>query len=171
VAAPAHDRLDPDRLHDAAGAIGLVRPELAAAAAALAARLDGLDPRRAGRVAACLHGDVHLGNALATRGGIALVDLDHVCAGEPEADLARVLAGLAHSTVLGRLAPADARDLGAALLAGYSAAAPPVCRGTLRWHVAATLLVRHAATAVARFRPLGLGRLDAMLDRAEEELA
>jgi hypothetical protein len=171
VAAPRHDRLDRGRLHDAAAAIAVARPELAEEARRLAARLEALDRNFAQPRPACLHGDAHLGNALARPGGIALVDLDHVSAGPPEVDLARVLAGLAYSSVLGHLPAADESTLGRALLAGYRAAAPAPCPGSLRWHVAATLLVRHAATAVTRFRPRGLSRLGAVLGRAEDVLS
>jgi aminoglycoside phosphotransferase len=166
---PRHARLDGVRVRTAVGVIGFARPELAGTAEALARRLEatGGAPTRA----VCVHGDLHLNNALARPDGIALVDLDDVTAGEPEADLARVLAGLAYAAVLGQLPATAERELGRALLAGYGRGATPPRDGALRWHVAATLLARNAATAVSRCRRSGLERLDAVLGRAEEELA
>ena len=170
--APRHERLDGGRLHTAAGVIGVARPELAGMAKRVAARLDALDAGAAATRRSCLHGDPHLRNALVRPGGIALVDLDHVSEGPAEVDLARVLAGLAYLGALGRLDRSAERALARALLAGYArAGAPAPCRGSLRWHVAATLLARHAATAVSRFRPGGLERLEAVLGRAEDLIA
>jgi len=170
AAVPRHGRLDAVRLHTAAGVIGLARPELAARAEALARRLEATSCDSAGP-AVCVHGDLHLSNALDGPDGVALVDLDDVSAGAPEADLARVLGRLAYASAVGDLPARAAHSLGRALLAGYGRAGTPRCGGSLRWHLAATLLARNAATAVSRYRPRGLDRLEAVLGRAEEELS
>ncbi|HKF80397.1 MAG TPA: phosphotransferase [Thermoleophilaceae bacterium] len=169
--APRFDRLENGRLHTAAAVIGRVRPELALAAEALAASLAANERHVSARPHVCLHGDPHLGNVLVQRDGVALVDLDHVCGGPPAADLARVLAGLAHLEALGALAAPFEERLRRGLLTGYARSGALPDEATLRWHVAATLLVRHAATSVSRYRPRALRRLAAILARAEELVA
>jgi hypothetical protein len=169
ASAQRFDRLDSGRLHTAAGVIALLRPELARAAGRLAV---GLDARRAPAAPpACLHGDPHLHNALVHPGAIALVDLDDVCAGPPAADLARVLAELAHLGALGDLGVREERRLGQELLEGYAGERAVPDAASLRWHVAATLLARHAAKSLSRFRPRALRRIGAVLTRAEELIA
>jgi Ser/Thr protein kinase RdoA (MazF antagonist) len=100
-----------------------------------------------------------------------MVDLDDVCCGPPAADLARVLAQLAHLSALGDLPIREELRLGDELLAGYGAERPVPEARPLRWHVAATLLARHAAKSLTRFRPRAIGRLEALLARAEELIA
>jgi Ser/Thr protein kinase RdoA (MazF antagonist) len=169
AAAPRFDRLDSGRLHTAAGVIGLLRPELAPTANQLAVELDARRARAApAERAVCLHGDPHLHNALVQREAIALVDLDDVCAGPPAADLARVLAVLAHRGALGDLPVREEIMLSHELLSGYARERTVPEAGSLRWHVAATLLVRHAAKSLSRFRPRALARIEALLARAEE---
>jgi hypothetical protein len=172
TAAPRFERLDSDRLHTAAGVIGLLRPDLAGPAERLADRLDAERTRAApADRAACLHGDPHLHNALVQRDSVAFVDLDDVCRGPGAADLARVLAALTQLGALGELTVREELSLGDELLAGYAEGATVPEAGSLGWHVAATLLVRHAAKSLSRFRPRGLARLDALLARAEELIA
>jgi aminoglycoside phosphotransferase len=169
VPAPRFDRLDSGRLQTAARVIALLRPELAQTAHRLAVGLDARRPPAAPAV--CLHGDPHLHNALVHPEAIALVDLDDVCAGPPAADLARVLAELAQLVALGDLAGREEQTLGGALLEGYVGQRAVPDTASLRWHVAATLLVRHAAKSLSRFRPRALARIEAVLARAEELIA
>jgi aminoglycoside phosphotransferase len=166
-AAPRFSRLDSGGLHTAAGVIALLRPGLAGTVERLAGELDA---RRAvpAEAPACLHGDPHLHNVLVHPEAIALVDLDDVCSGPRAADLARVLAALANLGAIGDLAPREELRLGEALLAGYAEEATVPETASLRWHVAATLLVRHAAKSVSRVRPRALARIEAVLARAEE---
>jgi aminoglycoside phosphotransferase len=170
AAARRFDRLDAGRLHTAAEVVGRARPELAQAAERLAGRLDAQAPDASAERPACLHGDPHLHNALVREETLVLVDLDDVCGGPRAADIARVRAALAYLGALGDLSVRDEERLGLALLSGYAGERPPPEPGSLRWHVAATLLVRHAAKAVSRFRPRGLARVEAVLARAEEWL-
>jgi aminoglycoside phosphotransferase len=167
--APRFARHDADGLHTAAGVIGSLRPELADTAERLAIRLDAQRPP-AERVV-CLHGDLHLHNALVRPDAIALVDLDDVCRGPCAADLARVLAALANLGALGELPIREELGLAHELLTGYAGEATVPAAASLEWHVAATLLVRHAAKSLSRFRPRALARMEAVLARAEEQIS
>jgi aminoglycoside phosphotransferase len=171
AAARRFDRLDAGRLHTAAEVVGRGRPELAGAAERLAVRLDAQAAAAPAERSACLHGDPHLHNALVRGDAIVLVDLDDVCRGPRAADLARGRAALAYLGALGELSAREEERLGDELLTGYAGEGPLPAPGSLRWHVAATLLVRHAAKAVSRFRPRGLARVEAVLARAEEWIA
>jgi Ser/Thr protein kinase RdoA (MazF antagonist) len=172
AAAPRFERLDPGRLQTAAAVIALLRPDLAGTAERLAA---GLDSERAGAAptdrAACLHGDPHLRNARLHGESVALVDLDDVCHGPRAADLARVLATLAHLAATGELTVREELTLGRELLNGYAEEASVPETRSLDWHVAATLLVRHAAKSLSRFRPRAMARIEVLLARAEELIA
>jgi aminoglycoside phosphotransferase len=146
-------RLDPPRLATAAGVLRRARPDVAAAATRLLARLDAArdDGRRA---PVCLHGDANLRNALLLDDErIGLIDLEHVSAGPAAADLGQLLAGLF----------AARRPGGRALLAGYARVAPLPDRAALRWHTAASLLARVALPAVSRVRPDTLAQLPELL--------
>jgi Ser/Thr protein kinase RdoA (MazF antagonist) len=168
-AAPRFNRLDSGGLHTAAGVIALLQPRLAGTVERLADGLDAQRPRAVPAEApACLHGDPHLHNALVHPEAIALVDLDDVCVGPRAADLARVLAVLANLGAIGDLPLREELRLGEELLTGYADEATVPETASLRWHVAATLLVRHAAKSVSRFRPRALARIEAVLGRAEE---
>jgi Ser/Thr protein kinase RdoA (MazF antagonist) len=169
AAAPRFERHDSDGLHTAAGVIASLRPELADTAERLAVRLDAGRPP-AERVV-CLHGDLHLHNALVRPDAIALVDLDDVSRGPRAADLARVLAALANLGALGELPVREELRLAHELLAGYAGEATVPAAESLEWHVAATLLVRHAAKSLSRFRPRALARIEAVLARAEEQIS
>jgi Phosphotransferase enzyme family len=172
AAAPHFERLDSGGLKTAAGVIALLRPELAVTAERLALELDARRTAAApGEWAACLHGDPHLDNTLVRREAIAFVDLDDVCSGPPAADLARVLAVLAHLGALGDITVREELRLSQELVTGYAEVRAVPDASSLRWHVAATLLVRHAAKSLSRFRPRSLARIEALLARAEELIA
>jgi Ser/Thr protein kinase RdoA (MazF antagonist) len=172
AAAPRFQRLDPDRLVTAAGVIALLRPDLAGAVQRLAGSLEA---KRASTApsdpAACLHGDPHLRNARLHGESVALVDLDDVCTGPPAADLARVLGTLAHFAATGELTVREELSLSQELLSGYAAEASVPEARSLDWHVAATLLVRHAAKSLSRYRPRAMARIEGLLSRAEELIA
>jgi tRNA A-37 threonylcarbamoyl transferase component Bud32 len=168
--APRLARLDADRLTTAAEVIGFARPDVAGPARELAGALRA-NARALRPVApACLHGDPHPGNVVLAGERIALIDLDHVAGGPPAADLARVLAGLTAERLAAGLDAATERELGAALLAGYDEVRRPPEALALRWHTAATLLTRHAQTAVGRLRPEALAHLPALIAAARELL-
>ncbi|MEA2257099.1 MAG: Phosphotransferase enzyme family [Solirubrobacteraceae bacterium] len=168
--APRLARLDADRLTTAAEVIGFARPDVRAAAHELAGALRDGARALAPVAPACLHGDPHPGNVVVAGGRIALVDLDHVAGGPPAADLARVLAGLTAERLAGGLDAATERELAAALLAGYDEVRRPPAPAALHWHAAATLLARHAQTAVGRVRPAALANLPALIAGGRELL-
>jgi aminoglycoside phosphotransferase len=162
---PRFARLDSDRLTRAASAIARARPDAGRSAALLLATLlDGRDECRDGTF---LHGDANLRNAIVDGDEVALIDLEDAAAGPPAADLGQLLAGLLAARVLGRIAAADERALGAAVLDGYAAVARPPDAGSLRWHTAASVLARVALPAVNRVREPVLRRLVPLLDAAE----
>lgn len=160
---PRFDRHDPGRLVGAAAAIATVRPDLRELCARALTVLEESRPAPAASV--CLHGDVHLKNAIASASGIALVDLDQVCAGPAAADLGSLLAALRYATALdgdGDGDPAAAE----AVQRGYAEVAEPPDPRVVRWHLAAALLGERALRSVSRLRPADLVRLEEMLDAA-----
>jgi aminoglycoside phosphotransferase len=157
-AAPDFDRLSDERLATAADVVARARPDLLAAGVrALGAQPD-----------ACLHGDPHPGNAIVAGARIALVDLDHVARGPAAADLARVLAGLTAQRLTDGLPAAQERRLAERLRDGYAGVREPAPEYDAAWHTAASLLVRHAQTAVGRVRPATLIALPSILAAARE---
>ena len=158
-------RLDPDKLSDAAHAIGSVRPDVAERALALEHALRDAPPGPARVV--CLHGDVHTKNVLVDDGRAALVDLDDVAGGDAAADLGSAIAGLRYDELFDRAAGEHVQ----ALLDGYAAEAPLPGVDSLRWHTAAALLGERALRTVTRLRPAGLEQLDEVLAAGLEELA
>jgi aminoglycoside phosphotransferase len=151
------ERLDEERLDNAARVIGRARPDAAAAAAAL---LDSLLERLedADGPAVCLHGDPGLRNAILDGGRVALIDFEDAAAGPAAADLGRVLAGL----------PRPAAE---PLLRGYASVRGPPAEPTISWHCAASLLARWALPAVSRVRPGALQRLRAVLEEARSRVS
>ena len=159
---PRFARFDPDRLTQAATDLGLVRPDVARLADALATRIaerlatDSTPP-------VWLHGDVHPKNAILTDDRIALVDLEDAAIGPPAADVANLLAQLRLQRRVGLISGAQERQDVDAFLAGYAAVRPVPAPTTLAWYTAAALLVERALGAVHRLRGAGLEHLDVLL--------
>jgi aminoglycoside phosphotransferase len=146
------ERLDVERLAKAVGVIARARPDVATAAARLLAAL--LEHRAdAAGPAVCLHGDPGLRNAVLHDGRVGLIDFEDAAAGPAAADLGRVVAAL------GR-APAEP------LLRGYATVREPPEPRALRWHTAASVLVRSALPAVSRVRPHVLQGMRGLLEGA-----
>jgi hypothetical protein len=78
---------------------------------------------------------------------------------------------LAELGATGDLPPREELRLGDELLSGYADEASVPEAASLHWHVAATLLVRHAAKSISRFRPRALERIEAVVGRAEEVIS
>jgi aminoglycoside phosphotransferase (APT) family kinase protein len=162
---PCCRRLDPESLAAAAALVGRARPDVGGRASALADTLTrsvGPDSR-----IVCLHGDAHPQNGIVSDRGVVLIDLDQVCAGPAAADLGGLLATLTSARCVGDLSEAAERRLRDAVLAGYAEAATPPPPCSLRWHLAAALLVERALRSVHRVREAGLDHLDAVLEAAE----
>jgi aminoglycoside phosphotransferase (APT) family kinase protein len=105
----------------------------------------------------CLHGDVHLKNAIVRDGDVALIDLDQVATGPAAADVGSLLAAL-------RAAGVDGES---SVLAGYGRTAPhPLDRDALRWHVAAALVAERALRAITRVRADSLKQLPRLIAEA-----
>jgi hypothetical protein len=159
-------RLDPEKLASAVVVIARARPDAGRAAALVLADLldridDGAGP------AVCLHGDATVRNAIANRGRVALLDLEHAAAGPAGADLGKLLAGLTADCVIGRITADDARAYADALVAGYATVAPPPDAPALHWHASASLLARVAQSAINRVRPQVLRHLTGLLEAAK----
>jgi aminoglycoside phosphotransferase len=164
------DRLDPDRLRQAADLLGRARPDCERAATGVLAKLLDRAADGAGEPAH-VHGDANLRNALLDGDRIALVDLEDAAAGPAAADLGFVLAGLLAARAQDNLAAAEQDALASALLRGYEWAGVLPDAPSLRWHTAASALARVAVPAVGRVRPAVLARLEPLLRAAGELVA
>ncbi|MGH2987517.1 MAG: phosphotransferase [Solirubrobacterales bacterium] len=162
---PRRGRLEPRRLLVAAAVIGRARPDLATRTHALAGALVGSFEERTPPV--FLHGDAHPQNGIMGSDGVVLIDLDQVCTGPAAADLGGLLATVTGSRCVGELSEAAESRLHDAVLAGYAESAPPPPGHSLRWHVAAALLVERALRSVQRVREESLEHLDTILEAAE----
>jgi aminoglycoside phosphotransferase len=165
---PPFERVDAERLEGAAEIIGRLRPDCALAARVLLERL--LEQRPPTAEPACLHGDVHLKNAIVANGRVALVDLDQIATGPPAADVGSMLAALRYARLVGAISAATERAHAEALLAGYDSVGGPLNPRALCWHLSAALLAERALRAITRLRAPGLLRLPALLEEARAAL-
>lgn len=166
---PRFRRLDPERLRQAAALIARARPDVGAAAEALAGDL--VDQwRPSDQPAVVLHGDVNSRNWLLQPRRVALIDLDQAALGPAAADLAGALAGIDYRLAVGEVAGGHPR-LRRALLAGYVARRPLPAPDQLRWHEAAAVLVERALRAVTRLRAEGLRHLPRLIETGRARLA
>lgn len=164
---PRFTRLDPERQAPAAAVVGRARPDVAAAATALAEELSAAAPGPGETVV--LHGDVHPKNGLLQGRRIALIDLDQVGLGPAAMDLGSALAGLRYRHLVDDEVARGER-VQRALLDGYAGARDLPDARVLDWHVAAALLSERALRAVNRVRPDGLALLGAVLADARAVL-
>jgi aminoglycoside phosphotransferase len=164
---PRFTRLDAATQAPAAETVGRARPDVAAAAAALAEELTAAAPGPGEPVV--LHGDVHLKNGLLQGRRIALIDLDQVGLGPAAIDLGSALAGLRYRHLVDDEVARGER-VQRALLDGYASARDLPDARVLDWYVAAALLSERALRAVNRIRPDGLALLGAILADARAVL-
>lgn len=163
--APRFTRLDPSLVVEACRLVAVARPDAAAACDRLATRLaDGCGD--AGP-SVLLHGDLHPTNALLDGGRVSLIDADQAGHGPAAVDLGSLLARVGYGALLGEYDGAAAAGLGRELLAAYAAVTPPPSPESLRWHVAAALVVERAGRAITRLNPRGLAVLTDTLTAAE----
>ena len=154
-------RLEAHRQRTAADVIARGRPDVAGLAGRLADALETAAPADPGPDV-CLHGDVHLQNAIDQQHRVAMIDLDQVSLGPAAAELGSVLAGMRFHALLAGDAT-RAADQRQAVLEGYAAVRPLPEADVLAWHVAAAGLSERALRTVNRLRPEGLARLDDIL--------
>lgn len=152
-------------LHRAARLVALARPSCAEALGRLVERLSTQARELGERPQAVLHGDLHLKNFMVLPRGVALIDLDTLCAGDPLRDLGSFVAGLyvrglleppslpAVEQRVERFVQAYERQVGLA-----------VAEADLNWHIAAALIGERAARCITRLKA---GRL-AMVERIVE---
>jgi aminoglycoside phosphotransferase len=166
--APPFERLDVRAIERAAATIARARPDCVGSIADLLDALLEAWPAAAATV--CLHGDVHLKNAIVSGGAVVLIDLDQVSTGPSAADLGSLLAALRYSRVVGELTAADEQAQARAFLAGYATVREPPGEASLQWHVAAALFAERALRTVTRVRLPGLARLPGVLAEARATL-
>ena len=164
----AFGRLRPDRIAHCAQILARARPDVAAPAERLAARLRAATPKAAPDVV--LHGDCHPGNALVDGGAVALVDLDQMGLGPAAADLGSLVARLRYAVTVGDLGAVEATDLEARFLAGYAERRPLPDASSLAWHTSAALVAERALRAVNRVNKAGLARLSELMAAADAAL-
>ena len=146
-----------------------LRPDLADAGVALALRVCS-ELVRPGVGLVPIHGDFSADQVIWGPDGIAIVDLDRACWGDPLADLGNFLAGLEYDVVRGHLSRDRAADVGEALTAGYQRRSRRRLRPGLDLQVAAGLL-RLVPQPFRTRDPEWPAHLEALLRRAEHFLA
>ena len=159
----------PAKLRHAAQLVSFAWPEGRQAVADLLRELVARRPRPDAPFA-CLHGDLNESNVVVGDDRLGLLDLDAFGLGPAAVDLGVMLARLRYQRSCGRLDGAGERRLAAALLGGYAESGSLPDAHALRWHTAASLLVRRAATPVVRLEPRRLARLPDMVAEARAAL-
>jgi len=154
-------RLDPTHITRAGELISQARPELATATRTLTNRLTADPPAAQEQV--LLHGDCHPGNVLVAGDRLSLIDIDQAGTGPAAADIGSLLARLNYGSVLGERDPATATVMTNAFLEGYSQVRALPDDSTLRWYVAAALVVERGVRAVNRARPSALSKLERLV--------
>lgn len=142
----------------AAALVGAVLPRLRERVARLVAEIEASAPRRIPTLVTS-HGDFDAGQLLQRSEGLALLDLDDVCAAPAALDLATYAAHLAEG---GSSHLEAVMEVLAGLVDGYGARPPD-----LDWYLATSLLLR-APTPFRRFEPDWPARIEAMLDITEQ---
>lgn len=145
----------------AAGQLAWLVPELEEPLASLLAVLSATVPAATRMVPS--HGDLHLGQAITTSGGVALLDFDHMCLASPALDPARLAA---HLVLGGKPDLQLARAALDELLAGYGLRIPY----DLPWYLAVSILGR-ALFPLRLLHADWPGRLRQMVADAHEALA
>ena len=161
-------RLDLARVTRSGELISQARPDVASAATALTSRLTSDLPARQEEV--MLHGDCHPGNVVVTDEGLSLIDFDQAGIGSAAADIGSLMARLNYGSILRERDPATATGMTNAFLEGYAQVRALPDDRTLRWHVAAALLVERGVRAVNRLRHTGLAKLERVVGTAHDLL-
>jgi streptomycin 6-kinase len=167
--APAFARFSETRLADHAGIVARIRPDVADGAAELSRRLAATMPATDERPA-CLHGDLHPKNAIATGDRIALIDVEDVAIGPAAADIGSLIASLLYLQVACQTPRAQFTAQVEAFLRGYALVRPAPDRRSIAWYTSAALFIERASRAVTRVRPLGLTWMEALLAEAHRVL-
>ena len=159
---PKFTRLDHEQLQQAAAAISLVRPDVAALAQQLCSSLCS-DGDSASGEKVRVHGDVHPKNGILRGDRVVLIDLDQSGVASAAADLGSFLAALRYEVITGTLSSHQENRMADAFLSGYAALRNLPRPAELQWHKAAALLAERALRAVSRVRTEGLENLRELL--------
>jgi len=147
--------------------VGGVFPDLAVklewCLSALREGAPGDDPGRPSLV----HRDFYDKQILVTPARIGLLDLDTVCLGDPEIDVANFCAHLRLRSLQKYSSCASAVPLAAAFLAAYAACQPRTDVSRVRWYLASTLL---RLACLYSLRPAWRALAPRLLDESREAL-
>ncbi len=127
---------------------------------------DASDYARAASMAT-LHGDLHLKNFFVVNDGIALVDLDSLCQGDPLQDVGSFVAALHYRGLLEGRSFNVTEKISGQFIEGYSENAKwKVSEPALYWHIAAALIYERAYRCVTRLKAGRLDILDEIIELA-----
>ena len=118
---------------------------------------------------ATLHGDLHLKNLLATTDGVALLDLDNLCAGDPAREIGSLTAMLYHHFLTGRISRQMADESAEHFIAGWQQGSKcELSKAALRWHTAAALIYERALRCIVRLSDERVTLLDDLIALARQ---
>lgn len=119
----------------------------------------------------CLHGDLHLKNAIWDGQELALIDLDQVSVGDAAHDIGSFLAGLHYKRCTQQIPSRHCVEISREFLKGYRSVRPLPSENALRRHTAAALFAERALRAITRYRIEGLENMGPILTAAEHVLS
>ena len=151
----------------AASLLSQVRPECGDDAQSLARLLISKLPPESQM--ATLHGDLHLKNLLATADGVALIDLDNLCVGDPAREIGSLTALLYHQVLTGHLSRRMAEQSAEHFIAGWQQGSNcELSNAAINWHTAAALLYERAVRSIIRLSGERLTLLDELMAMARQ---
>ena len=145
--------------------LGFICPQLARRADALAQRL-GAQLAAAPAVRHPIHGDFSAKQVLVGDEGVAIIDFDLACYGDPAEDVGNFMAGVERYALRGDLSPRRVEALRDGLLEGYALAARSRLPPRIGLYAAAGLL-RRAGLPFCYREPDWERRTELLLERAE----
>jgi len=148
--------------------LGFICPQLARRADALAQRL-GAQLAAAPAVRHPIHGDFSAKQVLVGDEGVAIIDFDLACYGDPAEDVGNFMAGVERYALRGDLSPRRVEALRDGLLEGYALAARSRLPPRIGLYAAAGLL-RRAGLPFCYREPDWERRTELLLERAEARL-
>ncbi|MFN7949659.1 MAG: aminoglycoside phosphotransferase family protein [Blastocatellia bacterium] len=156
------------QLGAAAFLLSQVRPECRADVQELVRLLISKLPRPEAPTAT-LHGDLHLKNLLVTADGVALIDLDNLCAGDPAREIGSLTAMLYHQFLTNRISQQMAEQSAEQFVAGWQQGSKrELSESALHWHTAAALIYERAVRCIIRLSDERVTMLDDLIALARQ---